>query len=311
MLQNVFSFRVPSAALTFAFERPQDRVKNLTLRPIDDVEKSSHVTDVPLFGDGEAIRGKLIVKVESGKRLEHTGLALELLGSIEQELDHSAAGHEVLSASRALQSSGQVLEGDESFAFDFANVGTLYDSYYGRRVTLRYGLRATLARGKYASSIVHEQDVCIQQVVPPPAMFDGPLKMEVGIEECLHIEFKCDKSTYHLNDVVVGRISFVMVQIKIKHMELAILRRESVTSGAPRRSERDTVAKFEVMDGAPIEGESIPVRMYLAPYALAPTYYNVHGQFSVTYFLNLVLVDEDDCRYFKQQEITLWRKTVG
>ena len=29
------------------------------------------------------------------------------------------------------------------------------------------------------------------------------------------------------------------------------------------------------------------------------------------YYLNLVLVDEEDRRYFKQQEITLWRKEVG
>ncbi len=28
------------------------------------------------------------------------------------------------------------------------------------------------------------------------------------------------------------------------------------------------------------------------------------------YYLNLVLVDEEDRRYFKQQEITLWRKEV-
>lgn len=30
--------------------------------------------------------------------------------------------------------------------------------------------------------------------------------------------------------------------------------------------------------------------------------------FSVKYYLNLVLVDEEDRRYFKQQEIILWRK---
>jgi vacuolar protein sorting-associated protein 26 len=28
----------------------------------------------------------------------------------------------------------------------------------------------------------------------------------------------------------------------------------------------------------------------------------------VRYFLNLVLVDEEDRRYFKQQEIQIWRK---
>lgn len=49
-------------------------------------------------------------------------------------------------------------------------------------------------------------------------------------------------------------------------------------------------------------------RMYLTPYDLTPTYENVHNKFSIKYFLNLVLVDEEDRRYFKQQEIRLYRK---
>jgi len=39
-----------------------------------------------------------------------------------------------------------------------------------------------------------------------------------------------------------------------------------------------------------------------------PTYANINNKFSVKYFVNLVLVDEDERRYFKQQEIFLWRK---
>jgi vacuolar protein sorting-associated protein 26 len=34
--------------------------------------------------------------------------------------------------------------------------------------------------------------------------------MEVGIEDCLHIEFEYDKARYHLKDVVVGRIYFLL-----------------------------------------------------------------------------------------------------
>lgn len=45
----------------------------------------------------------------------------------------------------------------------------------------------------------------------------------------------------------------------------------------------------------------------MSPYDLTPTYKNVHNKFSVKYFLNLVLVDEEDRRYFKQQEIQLYR----
>ncbi len=47
--------------------------------------------------------------------------------------------------------------------------------------------------------------------------------------------------------------------------------------------------------------------MYLTPYDLTPTYKEVHNKFSLRYYLNLVLVDEEDRRYFKQQEITLFR----
>ena len=36
--------------------------------------------------------------------------------------------------------------------------------------------------------------------------------MEVGIEDCLHIEFEYDKGAYHLGDVVAGRIFFLLVR---------------------------------------------------------------------------------------------------
>lgn len=51
------------------------------------------------------------------------------------------------------------------------------------------------------------------------------------------------------------------------------------------------------------EDQCIPVRLYLTGFELTPTYTNVQNKFSVRYFLNLVLVDEEDRRYFKQQEI--------
>lgn len=62
------------------------------------------------------------------------------------------------------------------------------------------------------------------------------------------------------------------------------------------------------MDGAPVKGESIPIRVFLAGYDLTPTMRDINKKFSVRYYLNLVLVDEEERRYFKQQEITLWRK---
>ena len=137
---------------------------------------------------------------------------------------------------------------------------------------------------------------------------DTSIKMEVGIEECLHIEFEYNKHRYHLNECILGKVYFLLVRIRIKYMEIAIVRREIIGAGQNSTNENETIAKFEVMDGAPVRGENIPIRMFLGAFDLTPTYNNVNNKFSVKHFLNLVLVDDEDRRYFKQQEIILWRK---
>jgi len=50
-----------------------------------------------------------------------------------------------------------------------------------------------------------------------------------------------------------------------------------------------------------MSGESIPIRLFLNGYDLTPTMRDINKKFSVRYYLNLVLVDEEDRRYFKQQ----------
>lgn len=122
------------------------------------------------------------------------------------------------------------------------------------------------------------------------------------------LRLNCFYIRYHLKDVIVGKIYFLLVRIKIKHMEIAIIKRETTGIGQNTFNENETIAKYEIMDGAPVRGESIPIRLFLAGYELTPTMKDINKKFSVRYYLNLVLVDEEERRYFKQQEIVLWRK---
>ncbi|XP_002451161.2 vacuolar protein sorting-associated protein 26A [Sorghum bicolor] len=205
---------------------------------------------------------------------------------------------------RELDVPGEIYE-RKTYAFEFATVEMPYESYNGTNVRLRYILKVTIGRN-YVGSIVESRDFCVRNYSPVPTI-NNSIKMEVGIEDCLHIEFEYSKSKYHLKDVIIGKIYFLLVRIKIKNMELEIRRRESTGSGPNTYVETETLAKFELMDGAPVRGESIPVRLFLTPYELTPTYRNINNKFSVKYYLNLVLVDEEDHRYFKQQEITMYR----
>lgn len=111
-------------------------------------------------------------------------------------------------------------------------------------------------------------------------------------------------------------------------MEIDIIKRETTGTGPSVYHENDTIAKYEIMDGAPVRGkahvcmvghfapeasflnrlqrvfipgESIPIRLFLAGYDLTPTMRDINKKFSVRYYLNLVLIDEEERRYFKQQ----------
>jgi hypothetical protein len=200
------------------------------------------------------------------------------------------------------------LAGAQSFLFEIGREERPHESYSGLNVRCRYVLAAVVARG-LAGDLVREREVIVQRPVPAPAACP-PIRMEVGIEECLHIEFEFDREALHLSDVVTGSVNFMLVRIRVKHMELALVRRETAGSGSSVFNESETVTKFELMDGAPVRGERIPVRMYLSGLDVTPTYRAVEGIFSVRYFLNLVLIDEEDRRYFKQSEIKLWRRVV-
>mmetsp|Transcript_38421 Transcript_38421/g.83585 ORF Transcript_38421/g.83585 Transcript_38421/m.83585 type:complete len:298 (-) Transcript_38421:493-1386(-) len=259
-----------------------------------------------LFSGTETISGQVRVTPPPGKKLEHMGVKIELLGQIELFFERGNF-YDFISLVRELEPPGE-LSTSKVYPFEFARVEMQHESYNGINVRLRYLLRVTISRN-YAANHVKDFKLWVRNLIDGPQI-NNSIKMEVGIEDCLHIEFEYQKSKYHLKDVVVGKIFFLLVRIKIKHMEIEIRRKESTGTGANMYNESDTIAKYEIMDGAPVRGESVPVRLMLSPYDLTPTYRNVANKFNVKYYLNLVLVDEEERRYFKQQEIHLFRHEV-
>lgn len=87
----------------------------------------------------------------------------------------------------------------------------------------------------------------------------------------------------------MGKIYFLLVRIKIKHMELAIIKRESTGTGervcwvwlgigwhllalwcllGPNTyNENDTIAKYEIMDGAPVRGQMFVSEVQVLDYS--------------------------------------------
>ena len=151
--------------------------------------------------------------------------------------------YEFLSLGQELAAPGD-LQHPQAFEFNFKNIEKQYESYSGINVRLRYFVRVTVSRRM--ADVIREKDIWVYSYRLPPEM-NSSIKMDVGIEDCLHIEFEYSKSRYHLKDVIVGRIYFLLVRLKIKHMELSIIRRETTGAAPNQYNESETLVRFEVI----------------------------------------------------------------
>lgn len=155
--------------------------------------------------------------------------------------------YEFLSLGQELAAPGD-LQHPQTFDFEFKNVEKQYESYNGINVKLRYFVRVTVSRRM--PDVIREKDIWVYSYRVPPET-NSSIKMDVGIEDCLHIEFEYSKSKYHLKDVIVGRIYFLLVRLKIKHMELSIIRRETTGTPPNQYNESETLVRFEVFAALP------------------------------------------------------------
>ncbi|KKY29101.1 putative vacuolar protein sorting-associated protein 26 [Phaeomoniella chlamydospora] len=154
---------------------------------------------VPLYLDGESVKGAVTVRPKDGRRLEHTGIKVQFIGVIEMFFDRGNH-YEFLSLGQELAAPGQ-LQHPQTFPFNFKNVEKQYESYNGINVKLRYFVKVTVSRRM--ADVVREKDLWVYSYRIPPET-NASIKMDVGIEDCLHIEFEYSKSKYHLKDVIVG-----------------------------------------------------------------------------------------------------------
>lgn len=310
-----------------------------SVAPIMQVGGGGQETTLFAYEQHQDVSGVVSLYLAPGKKVEHLGIKIQFIGRIDMSmgLNEGRPHYDFVSLSKELAPPGTLYQTTE-LPFFFRNMDKEHESYRGRNVSVRYFVKVVLER-KFLPPLQKENDIWIQVLGKAPTQNEA-IKMEVGIEDCLHIEFEYERRVYHLQDTILGKINFLLVRIKIKHMELAVIRRETSgdrvaslrtgggntpsvpgsgpspstnTDGANVFTETQTLVKYEIMDGAPVKGEVIPVKLSMRgiPADLTPTYSSVNNRFSVRYFLNLVLVDEEDRRYFKQQEIILWRKELG
>lgn len=140
--------------------------------------ENNEVEPLFLLTNADNVAGTVIIK-HKGKKVEHLGVKIELIGQIEFMHD-SGNPYEFTSLVSDLEGPGEI-NSDKSYNFEFNNVEKAYETYNGNNVRLRYFLRARVSR-QYASNITKVLDLAVQNLQVEPEV-NNSIKMEVGIED--------------------------------------------------------------------------------------------------------------------------------
>jgi len=101
-----------------------------------------------------------------------------------------------------------------TYNFSFNRVEKQFETYNGIIARLRYYVHVVINRSY--NRITKEEEFIVFNPQPETPSPGHPIKMEVGIEDCLHIEFEFSRSVYSLKDCILGKVFFNLVRIKIK-----------------------------------------------------------------------------------------------
>lgn len=95
---------------------------------------------------------------------------------------------------------------------------------------MKYIVRCTLLT-KYKNFIEDQEFGVVNPVELSTLKPWVPIKYEVGIEDWLHLIFEFERTKYHSKDSVSGTVTFKKVSIRLKSMELQIIKKETIGAG--------------------------------------------------------------------------------
>ena len=278
--------------------------------------------ECPTFYGSEPIKGSVQISLNNNSsRLNHSGIKIELIGEIDihanenEEENNNINNNQFnrfLSLTNNLSSQGVLNRDNNIYDFEFKSIEKQYDSYRGKKFSIKYLLLVTIETG--LSSIKKEKEICIfncdKNLKRINELFindKNKIKVEIGVESLLHVCFELDRKNYHLKDTITGKVSFKKINLELENMSLRIIKIESLFG---KEGEIEPLGLYEIMEGSPTSTEDIIYfKMYLKGFNnISQTIKNeMNNNIRVSYYLCLEICDSENRNFFKKIEINLFR----
>lgn len=264
--------------------------------------QASHLkTKLPLFTQGNPVKGHVSITLLPGKSISHQGIVVSLIGEFRHP-DGSTISP-FFTRRQEIVPAGELTSSIET-DFTFDNFNFPCPSYYGIGVRAVYHIQIKII--KRLVDIKHEEEFAVVFFTPRPTEM-VPVHNEVGIRNILHIEFVFPNNIFDCTECVVGAVYFILVKLRIVHMQLNLYRVEMYNSDETVFKKKTIVQQFEIMDGAPVRGECIPIRIFLSNEDIWPISPFKGCPLKVEHYLRAQLTDENGKGYFKRLKVDFQR----
>ena len=272
------------------------------------------------FYSTDPIKGSIQITLNNNSnKVHHSGIKIELIGEIDIHINNEESNNinnnqfnRFLYLSKNLSSQGYLNNKINNFDFEFKAMEKPYDSYVGKKFSIKYFLLVTIDMG--FSLIKKEKEICVfncdKNLKKINELFtndNNKIKVEIGVENLLHVCFELDRKNYHLKDVISGKVTFKKINLELENMSLKLLKIESLFG---QQDDAESLGFYEIMEGTPSSTDDvIYFKMYLKAFNnLSQSIKNeMNNNINVSYYLNLEICDTENRNFFKKIEINLFR----
>ena len=287
----------------FGFFSPDPSVK-ITINGNKDLEHYRdtvlHTKD-PVFMQNDKITGTLEIVPPPGKTVSHQGIALYLIGEFRR-----ADGEMIsrfFSRKQELVPAGDLRTPIKSeYTFDSIVFPTA--TYKGTAINVVYAVQIVVVHRIIDYKVESPFTVVLFQ---KPISTNEAIHNEVGIRNVLHIEFVFPKGIIDCHEPLVGAVYFILIKLRIVHMAITLYRNETYTSDDVFIKKKTELKTIEIMDGAPVRGDHIPIRFFISEADIWPFIPFKGSQLKVEHYARAVLTDENGKKYYKRLKVDFAR----
>ena len=293
------------------------------------ISKENNIFIYPTYFDNDKISGEIELNLNNNKSIIIKSLSIYLIGILHNEKMNLS---EIIFQD-TLELLGQknpieIINKITKFDFCFQPTNKPYETYIGESTQIRYYLNVVgnMIIDEEFSKIEKKVEICCLKPAPKKICDEFYLTKEnnknininIGLENVIHVNIKLLKSNYCMDDAIVGKIKIVKSNLKLNGIFLEIKKEEKINLENRDLEITENMARYELVEGFPEEGDEIYFRYYLTGVKnLTPSYKNNNddkdkiNKFEVKYFITFEFNDGTGYQFFKNIEITIYRMNLA